>query len=107
MADCAQGGESPSRHGGVTRPAAGHVRCRTLALAPLLSPLVSIRRRGRPRRPLQAYPKSYCPARMTFMPDRKPEVRNEAAPWSAFDADVYAKLNYASLIPEDEEIIRF
>ncbi|HUD38683.1 MAG TPA: SCO2525 family SAM-dependent methyltransferase [Streptosporangiaceae bacterium] len=41
------------------------------------------------------------------MPDRKPEVRNEAAPWSAFDADVYAKLNYASLIPEDEEIIRF
>jgi hypothetical protein len=44
---------------------------------------------------------------MIFMPDREPEVRNEAAPWAAFDADVYAKINYETLMPEDEEIIRF
>lgn len=34
-------------------------------------------------------------------------MRNNAAPWSDFDADGYAKVNYATVLPEDEEIIRF
>lgn len=34
-------------------------------------------------------------------------MRNDAAPWSDFDAAGYAKVNYASVLPEDEEIIRF
>ena len=34
-------------------------------------------------------------------------MRNDAAPWSDFDAQGYAKVNYAAVLPEDEEIIRF
>lgn len=34
-------------------------------------------------------------------------MRNEAAPWSDFDPDRYSKDNYASIYPEDAEIIRF
>ena len=40
------------------------------------------------------------------MADREPSMRNEAAAWSEFDADGYWKFNYASVLPEDEEIIR-
>jgi hypothetical protein len=41
------------------------------------------------------------------MADREPGMRNEAAPWSDFDPDRYSKDNYASIYPEDAEIIRF
>ena len=41
------------------------------------------------------------------MEDRAQNMRNDAAPWSDFDADGYAKVNYATVLPEDEEIIRF
>jgi hypothetical protein len=41
------------------------------------------------------------------MGDCAPKMRNDAAPWSDFDADAYAKVNYATVLPEDEEIIRF
>jgi len=34
-------------------------------------------------------------------------MRNDAAPWSDWDADGYAKVNYATVLPEDGEIIRF
>lgn len=34
-------------------------------------------------------------------------IRNDSAPWDDFDADVYSKANYATLHPEDAEIIRF
>ncbi len=34
-------------------------------------------------------------------------MRNEAAPWSDFDADGYSKANYATMLPEDAEIIQF
>ena len=40
------------------------------------------------------------------MADREPRIRNDAASWSDFDADGYWKVNYASVLPEDEEIIR-
>jgi hypothetical protein len=40
------------------------------------------------------------------MTEREPATRNEAAAWSDFDADEYWKFNYATLLPEDEEIIR-
>lgn len=33
-------------------------------------------------------------------------MRNDAAAWSDFDADGYWKVNYASVLPEDKEIIR-
>ena len=33
-------------------------------------------------------------------------MRNEAVRWSDFDADEYWKINYASVLPEDGEIIR-
>lgn len=39
------------------------------------------------------------------MADREPSIRNDAVPWSNFDADEYWKLNYASVLPEDAEII--
>lgn len=41
------------------------------------------------------------------MPDQQPRLRNNAAPWSSFDADAYLKTNYATVFPEDAEIIRF
>jgi NNMT/PNMT/TEMT family len=40
------------------------------------------------------------------MADRDPSIRNGAAAWSDFDADEYWKINYASLLPEDVEIIQ-
>jgi hypothetical protein len=40
------------------------------------------------------------------MADREPSVRNDAVAWSDFDADEYWKLNYASVLPEDAEIIQ-
>jgi hypothetical protein len=41
------------------------------------------------------------------MAEREPSVRNDAVAWSAFDADEYYKINYASVLPEDEEIIQY
>jgi hypothetical protein len=35
-----------------------------------------------------------------------PPTRNDAARWSDFDADEYYKINYASVLPEDAEIIQ-
>jgi hypothetical protein len=40
------------------------------------------------------------------MVDRKPTMRNDAVPWSDFDADEYWKFNYSSVLPEDAEIIQ-
>jgi hypothetical protein len=40
------------------------------------------------------------------MADRELSIRNGAAPWSDFDADEYWKINYASVLPEDAEIIQ-
>jgi len=40
------------------------------------------------------------------MADREPSVRNVAAAWSDFDAGEYWHINYASVLPEDAEIIR-
>jgi NNMT/PNMT/TEMT family len=41
-----------------------------------------------------------------LMTDREPGTRNSAASWSEFDAHEYWKNNYASVLPEDEQIIR-
>jgi hypothetical protein len=41
------------------------------------------------------------------MVDRDPGISNESAAWSDFDADEYWKFNYASVLPEDADIIRF
>jgi hypothetical protein len=41
-----------------------------------------------------------------FMADREPSMRNDAASWSDFDANGYWKSNYASVLPEDAQIIR-
>ena len=35
-----------------------------------------------------------------------PPIRNDAVRWSEFDADEYYKVNYASVLPEDAEIIQ-
>jgi hypothetical protein len=40
------------------------------------------------------------------MEDHEPSMRNDDAAWSEFDADGYWKFNYASVLPEDAEIIR-
>src|ERR1700721_2052963 len=40
------------------------------------------------------------------MADRGRGTRNDAAPWSDFDADVYWKNNYATIFPEDVQILR-
>lgn len=40
------------------------------------------------------------------MADRETSVRNDAAAWSDFDTDEYWRINYASVLPEDTEIIR-
>jgi hypothetical protein len=40
------------------------------------------------------------------MADREPSIRNGAAPWSNFDAGEYWRNNYASVFPEDAEIIQ-
>jgi NNMT/PNMT/TEMT family len=49
---------------------------------------------------------------LALMADYEPNlgddaIRNYAAPWDSFDADVYSKANYAAVLPEDAEIIRF
>jgi hypothetical protein len=41
------------------------------------------------------------------MADREPTIRNDAVEWSDFDADEYWKVNYASILPEDMEIIEW
>ena len=40
------------------------------------------------------------------MADREPSIRNEAVAWSDFDAGEYWKINYASVLPEDAEIMQ-
>jgi hypothetical protein len=40
------------------------------------------------------------------MADHRPGTRNDGAPWSDFDADVYWKNNYATIFPEDAQILR-
>lgn len=40
------------------------------------------------------------------MTDPEPIVRNDAVRWSNFDAGEYYKINYASVLPEDAEIIQ-
>jgi hypothetical protein len=40
------------------------------------------------------------------MTDREPRIRNDAVQWSDFDAGEYWKINYASVLPEDAEIIQ-
>ena len=40
------------------------------------------------------------------MADREPSIRNGAVPWSNFDADEYWRINYASVLSEDAEIIQ-
>lgn len=40
------------------------------------------------------------------MEDREPSARNDAAAWSDFNADGYWKVNYASVLPEDAQIIQ-
>jgi hypothetical protein len=40
------------------------------------------------------------------MADNEPGIRNDAVEWSDFDADEYWKINYASVLPEDAEIIQ-
>jgi hypothetical protein len=39
------------------------------------------------------------------MADREPRMRNDAVAWSDFDAGEYWRINYASVLPEDAEII--
>ena len=39
------------------------------------------------------------------MADRELGTRNDSVQWSHFDADEYWKINYASVLPEDAEII--
>jgi hypothetical protein len=40
------------------------------------------------------------------MAEREPSIRNDAVAWSDFGADEYWKINYASVLPEDAEIIQ-
>jgi hypothetical protein len=40
------------------------------------------------------------------MANSQPSGRNDAAPWSDFDANGYWKFNYATVLPEDAQIIR-
>jgi hypothetical protein len=40
------------------------------------------------------------------MANREPGIGNDAVRWSDFDADEYWKINYASVLPEDAEIIQ-
>jgi hypothetical protein len=40
------------------------------------------------------------------MADGEPNLRNDAVAWSDFDADEYWQINYASVLPEDAEIIQ-
>jgi hypothetical protein len=40
------------------------------------------------------------------MADCEPGIRNDAAAWSEWDADGYWKFNYASVLPEDAQIIQ-
>jgi hypothetical protein len=39
--------------------------------------------------------------------DHEPRTKNEAVSWASFDAAGYWKTNYATVLPEDAEIIRF
>jgi len=41
------------------------------------------------------------------MAQHEPSLRNDAVAWSNFDADEYWKFNFASVLPEDKEIIEF
>src|ERR1700722_12453903 len=41
------------------------------------------------------------------MPDSESITPNERAPWSDFDADAYWKSNYATVLPEDAQILQF
>ena len=41
------------------------------------------------------------------MADRQPRRPERRGTWSDFDADEYWKINYASVLPEDAEIIRY
>ena len=40
------------------------------------------------------------------MVELEPRVRNHAAAWSDFDAEEYWKFNFATVLPEDAQIIR-
>jgi hypothetical protein len=40
------------------------------------------------------------------MADREPNMRNGAVAWSDFDSKEYWKINYASVLPEDAEIVQ-
>jgi hypothetical protein len=40
------------------------------------------------------------------MADHEPSMRNDAVEWSDFDADEYYEINYASVLPEDTEIVQ-
>ena len=41
------------------------------------------------------------------MVEHEPSLRNDKVPWSAWDADEYWKFNFAVVLPEDAEIIKF
>src|SRR5712691_7557592 len=41
------------------------------------------------------------------MPEGEIRMRNDAAPWAHFYADGYSKANYATMLPEDAQIIEF
>jgi hypothetical protein len=41
------------------------------------------------------------------MVEGEPSLRNDAVAWSDFDADEYWKFNFASVLPEDAEIIEY
>lgn len=41
------------------------------------------------------------------MAEGEPNVRNDAVAWSDFDADEYWKINFASVLPEDAQIIEY
>src|ERR1700733_647909 len=48
----------------------------------------------------------FRPVQSVDVADRERGVPNDAAAWSDFDADRYWHNNYASVLPEDAEIIR-
>jgi hypothetical protein len=41
------------------------------------------------------------------MAEREPSLRNDTVDWSDFDADEYWKFNFATVLPEDAEIIEY
>jgi NNMT/PNMT/TEMT family len=40
------------------------------------------------------------------MAEREPSLRNDAVAWSDFDADAYYEFNFATVLPEDSQIIK-